>query len=159
MATIPTLVNDNVLDEIQVVLEDGEFPARQFYGSRWQQDDLPNLEAGRLKATETPAEQLDNVLYKWIAGKEIKYDRMFKDLMPMKDEVWELKTADLRIFGWMYQPGKFIAVFADYADLYKGTRAKKSYEDARERVLKARAELKLDEPKFTGGTFDDLVRV
>ena len=51
--------------------------------------------------------------------------------MAMRDEVWELKTADIRVFGWIYRPLIFIAAFADYADLYKGKNAPRSYPDAR----------------------------
>jgi hypothetical protein len=68
----------------------------------------------------------------------MKYDRQFKDLMPRADEVWEMKTADVRIFGWMYQPLKFVAVFGDYADDYKGSTGAGRYEWARERVLDER---------------------
>jgi hypothetical protein len=77
--------------------------------------------------------------------------------MPMSDEVWEMKTADIRIFGWMYRPRTFIAVFGDYADLYKGKTQRRSYEDARRKIKKARDILDLDPPKFTKGTFDELV--
>jgi hypothetical protein len=79
--------------------------------------------------------------------------------MPREKEVWELKTVDLRLFGWMCKPKHFIGVLGDYADLYKGKSAKKSYEDAIAKVVSARDSLDLDEPKFAKGTFDELVRV
>jgi hypothetical protein len=125
----------------------------------WLRDDLPKLEIGRLQATETPQEQIDYMMYRWIAGKRIIYNRMFKDLMPIQDEVWEMKTADIRVFGWMYRPCIFIAVFGDYADLYKGRSATASYEGAKRRVVRERDRLDLDEPKFTSGVFDDLICV
>ncbi|MGA2817363.1 MAG: hypothetical protein ABSE67_13885 [Xanthobacteraceae bacterium] len=112
-----------------------------------------------MKAQDTPSEQVDNVLYRWISGKDIIYSRQFQDLMPMADEVWEMKTADIRIFGWMYQPRKFIAVFGDYADLYKGRNKTRSYDDARGKVVRERDNLDLDQPKFVSGTFDELVSV
>src|SRR5690606_40181291 len=65
---------------------------------------------------------------------------LFKDLMPRSDEVWELKTADLRIFGWLYRPRKFIAVVGGYADDYKGAHNKQNYEDAKRKVLRCRSE-------------------
>ena len=163
MATLLTLAGSGLLVPITVPLDPGELAQRAIYGCpefvQWIAKDLPRLEAGRLRAADTPAEQLDNAMYRWIAGKHIQYDRMFKDLMPMRDEVWEMKTADIRVFGWVYRPCVFIAVFADYADLYKGKTAKKSYESAKQRVITARSRLSLDEPKFTAGVFDDLVRV
>ena len=162
MATLTTLLAEEVLDEITVPLRN-EKAKRWIFGfpkmTDWMRDDLPGLETGVLKATETPQEQLDNILYKWTSGKDIKYGRMFKDLMPGKDEVWELKTADLRVFGWIYQPRKFIAVFGDYADLYKSKKGNERYEVARSIVLMARNTLQLDEPKFATGKFDDLVCV
>jgi hypothetical protein len=126
---------------------------------KWLDEELPKLVPGRLRATETPQEQLDNLFYRWVSGKRIIYDRMFKDLMPMSDEVWEMKTVDLRIFGWLYKPCVFVAVFGDYADLYKPPNVKASYEAARRRVMQVRDNLDLDEPKFATGVFDDLVHV
>jgi hypothetical protein len=82
-------------------------------------NDVPKLETGRLNSSLTPSEQLDDILHTWIAGEQVRYSRMFQDLMPAEDEVWEMKTADLRIFGWMYLPRYFIAVFGDYADHQK----------------------------------------
>lgn len=79
--------------------------------------------------------------------------------MPQKDEVWEMKTPDIRIFGWIYQPLKFVVVFGDYADLYKGRNARRSYDDAVQRVKNRRDGLDLDPPKFAAGTFDELVSV
>ena len=161
MATITSLKEQKLLFSISVPLDEGELPQRLIYGFpdfvRWLAVEAPNLQSGRLKAAENPQEQLDNLLYRWIAGKRIIYDRMFKDLMPMADEVWEMKTVDIRVFGWMYRPLTFIAVFGNYADLYKGTHARASYEDAKKKVKSARAQLDLDEPKFTPGVFDELV--
>jgi hypothetical protein len=102
---------------------------------------------------------VDNIFYRWITGKDIIYTRQFQDLMPRADEVWEMKTADIRMFGWMYQPRKVIAVFGDYADLYKGRNASRSYGDAVRRVKNKRDGLDLDPPKFATGTFDELVSV
>jgi hypothetical protein len=163
MATLTSLVSAGALVHVTVPLEKKELPERSLYGfpefKEWLADKLPQLEPGRLQATESPAEQLDFLMYKWIAGKRIIYGRMFNDLMPRADEVWELKTADVRVFGWIYKPRIFIAVFGDYADLYKGKNAKASYQDAKKKVKSNRDNLDLDEPKFTPGVFDDLVCV
>jgi hypothetical protein len=161
MATLDILLMRQAL--VRILVPTREAKLRWIYGfpafQSWLATDLPNLTAGRLKAADPPGEQVDNILYRWITGKEIIYSRQFQDLMPMVDEVWEMKTADIRIFGWMYQPRKFIAVFGDYADLYKGKNKTRSYEDARRRVKAERTALDLDEPKFVTGTFDELVSV
>jgi len=145
------------LHRVEVPLGRGNQHHRLIYGFprfiSWVEGDLPLLQPGRLKSHESPKQQLDNFLYRWIAGKDILYDRMFKDLTPMKDEVWECKTVDIRVFGWMYRPKIFIAVFGDYADLYKGITKTRSYVSAVDRVKDARSGLDIDEPKFSTGTF------
>ncbi len=89
------------------------------------------------------------------------FGKMFKDLMPKDAETWEMKTVDLRVFGWIYKPKIFIAVFGDYADLYKGKNKSvkpiASYARAVNRVVRAREMLDLDEPKFVTGVYDELV--
>lgn len=164
MATINTLLGDQgPLTDIQVPLRRHEYQRRWVHGShefvRWILEDVPKLQQGRLNAHDTPQEQLDQILYRWIAGKQIAYSRMFKDLMPGRDEVWELKTADLRVFGWLAERCRFIAVLGDYADHYKGPNRRRSYETARQFVVQYRDRLDLDEPKFVTGNFDALVDV
>jgi hypothetical protein len=162
MATLDMLLADQNLVRI-LVPTDREARLRWVYGfpgfQTWLDVELPQLNPGRLKASDSPQEQVDNILYRWITGKDIRYTRQFQDLMPRGDEVWEMKTADIRIFGWMYQPLKFIAVFGDYADLYKGRGASRSYEVAKQKVKNQRDNLDLDPPKFATGTFDELVSV
>jgi len=85
------------------------------------------------------------------------WEQHFKDLMPMGTEAWEMKTADLRLFGWMYRPRVFIASSLGYADDYKGYKPKRSYNDAVQHIMTNRNALDLDLPKFTPGVYDALV--
>jgi hypothetical protein len=112
---------------------------------------------GRLKAELSPQEQLDIILKKWIGGERMIYSRMMQDLTPLRDEVWELKTADLRLFGWIYRPRVLIAVLLEYADWYKAPTKRYTYDDARMRVIEQRDKLDIDEPKYTTGEFSALV--
>ncbi len=161
MATIHRLLAEKQLFDITVPLGRREFQSRRIYALLtfvdWKDNELPRLQPGRLRATETPEEQFDNILFKWISGKEIRYGTMFKDLSPIGDEVWELKTVDLRIFGWMFQKDTFVAVFGDYADNYKPPNLRSSYSVAMAKVVGARKKLDLDEPKFITGVYDDIV--
>lgn len=164
MATLLTLSGDaGPLTKISIPLGQGVLSQRSFYAFEsvvtWMANEVPKMVCGRLNAPQSPAEQLDDILFRWIAGKEIRYSRMFQDLMPAHDEVWEHKRADLRIFGWMYKPRVFIAVRGVYADDLKGPNPTESYEDAKALVIRTRNELDLDEPKYTGGEFDALVRI
>ena len=163
MATIYKLLADGQLVNITVPLNRRDFQNRWIYALPsfvvWMTDVLPRLQTGRLNASETPEEQLDNILYKWITGKEIRYERMFKDLSPREDEVWEFKTADLRVFGWMVEKRKFVAVLGGYTDLYKPPNRMASYNTAKSKVILARNNLDLDEPKFISGVYDDIIGV
>jgi hypothetical protein len=121
------------------------------------QTDFPAWRTGTLQSVQTPQEQLGVILSKWISGSDIPYARGLSDLMPRSSEVWELKTADLRIFGWLYRPRVFIAVSLEYADWYKGRNPRRSYEDARDIVIRERETIDLDMPRFAAGTYDELV--
>lgn len=112
---------------------------------------------GRVQSSLAPKEQLINRLLQWITGKPMVRGRMFQDLLPQGDAVWELKTADLRIFGWIYRPRKFIAVRGGYADDYKEPTKIKFYGDDRRAVVEARDVLPLDGEKFVMGDYDELV--
>lgn len=162
MATIITLSGpDGPLSRITVPLPSGVQPERCFYGCgefiETFTKELPKWTTGRLKSAQTPPEQMDDILEKWTGGKNIRYGKMFQDLIPGSDEVWELKTADLRIFGWIYRPKVFIAARLGYADFYKPPNPKLSYEDARKFVMDVRKNLDIDPPKFTGGLYDALI--
>ena len=161
MATLDTLVVDQKLHRITVPLGRKESHERLIYGSpealRWMREDVPVMTTGRLRAAQTPFEQLDSILHRWTAGYPIRYRTHLFDLMPGSDETWELKTVDLRIFGWIYRPQIFIAVCGGYADWYKPPDKKLNYEDDRRLILRERAALDLDEPKFVKGMFHELV--
>jgi len=118
---------------------------------------FPGWRTGTLQAALTPQEQLGVILGKWISGAPIPYMRWLSDLMPRSCEVWELKTADLRIFGWIYRPRIFIAASLEYADSYKGRSPQRSYEDAKALVIRERDSLDLDHPKFATGTYDEII--
>jgi len=119
--------------------------------------EVPQLTTGRAQSAFTPLEQLMERLRQWMAGDAMRYGPWFHDMTPKSDHVWELKTDDLRIFGWMYQPCAFIAVRGGQADDYKEPTKIKNYADERREVIKARDTLPLDGKKFAEGEFDDLV--
>jgi hypothetical protein len=161
MATLDKLLTDRALIRVTLKLGRGQFNERKIYAYpgclEWMKVAVPRMVTGRLQSAQTPAEQLITRLLQWITGAPMAYDRMFKDMEPSSDEVWEIKTADLRIFGWMYKPREFIAVQGGYADDYKEPTKTKYYADDRRAVVAARDALQLDTPKFVTGVFDDLV--
>lgn len=161
MATLSTLSGpDGDLFNITVPLRRGMLPERSFYALppfvAWMTSEVPAMTTGRLNAAQSPAEQLDSILKTWLSGNPMRYRQVMQDLMPLKDEVWELKTPDLRIFGWLYRPKVFIASCGGYADDYKHPTKTKTYDAAKRQVLNDRERLDLDPPKFTSGAFDAL---
>jgi hypothetical protein len=134
-------------------------PIREVFGissvAEWIKNTLPKLptEAG---AALTPQEELDDLLFNFISSKgRLVYGKMFKDLIPAGDEVWELKTYQLRIFGWMYRKDQFIAVVPSTAVAVK--RGSSGYDAAKKRVIDIRNRIPLDEPKFVGGVITNVI--
>jgi hypothetical protein len=128
--------------------------------SQFLRDILPGAKTGVAGAAEKPAAQMDTLLRKWNAGRPMEYGRAFSNLRPTARGVWEMKTADLRVFGWIYRPKVFIATFAGFADDYKsqnGNPPKESYDDARNRVVWIRDRINLDPPLFATGEYNALI--
>lgn len=162
MATFEKIVDDKVLIPVVVKLPPGTFYDRHLYAYpdclKWMRQEVPKLKAGRQSAAQTPAEQLIMRLSQWLSGAPIKKGPMFKELRyPRDNDVWELKTDDLRLFGWMYQPKKLIIAAYGYADHYKEPTKLKNYSDDVRAVIAARDALPLDGPKLVRGAFDELV--
>jgi hypothetical protein len=161
MATIDNLLKIRTLIRVTVPLGRGQFHDRKFYAYpecvEWMRNEVPKMVTGRLRSDFSPKEQLIERLRQWMSGDPMAYGRMFKDMEPRTDEVWEMKTADLRLFGWIYRPREFIAVCGGYADDYKEPTKTKNYADDRRAVVRARDALPLDGDKLAIGEFDELV--
>lgn len=159
-----TLSNIPTVTRIQVPLGRKEFDEREFYAlpsfMLFIEQILPGTATGVFNARETPRQQMDTLLRKWTAGKPMRQGRAFAIMRPPTNSVWEMKTVDLRIFGWMHKPKCFVAVFGGLADDYKsqnGNSPKESYKEAMDRVIWIRDRLGLDEPKFVTGDYNALV--
>jgi hypothetical protein len=161
MATFSKLLHDRVLIKVGVVLKPRQFPERKLYAFPdcwdWMRNEVPKLKTGTLQSAFTPLEQQIHRLRQWISGAPITYDRMFHEILPHERGVWELKTADLRYFGWMYRTREFVVARCGYADDFKGDTKKKTVADERDQVVARREALPLDGEKWKDGTFDELV--
>lgn len=161
MATIGILLEEHKLHRVQVKLRRGQFHDRKLYALphcfKWMKVDVPKMVTGRIKSASTPYEQMIERFRQWMADEPMLLGPWFHDMEPRTDNVWELKTDDLRIFGWMYRPKEFIAAIGDYADDYKEPKKTKTYAKSKSDVIAARDALPLDEPKYTPGEFDELV--
>lgn len=114
----------------------------------WVANELPNLESN-WDLESSPLEQFDDLMGQFCRGDPLAVGNDFRCLYEHEDGVWELKTADLRIFGWFYKRDIFIAAAAGPAwkikeyDLYAGYR---------EQTKRDRDALDLDPPKFLAGS-------
>jgi hypothetical protein len=162
MPTIAKLLADGSLFEIEADLDPGIAPFRRLYAVpdfRRFLDEVPTLESC-WNIEQTPAEQLDDLLAEFLGTEPFKISWRFGPLSPVRGKpwpgVWELKTADLRIFGWFPQQNHFIAVTGCTAALVKAHRG--MYGGFREEVIRRRDRLPLDEPKYVKGEdYNDVI--
>ena len=151
MATILELASRGVLTKYDALLRPREFEDRRFYGAArlvdWFANDLPNLESS-WKIEETPSEQLYALLLKFVVGKVLTYQNEFYPIVPHRHGVWELKTADLRVFGWFPAVDCFLGLVADTTQRVKDHDLYHGYCNE---VVRFRETLELDEPKFIEG--------
>ncbi len=158
MTTLSKLVADGVVVRIEVQLDGEElawrelyaYPAagRQNYFVPWLRDTLPTMRS-QVGAEDSPEEQVYGLLVLYVTGKRLNSGRMYSPLRPDAKGAWELKTVDVRIFGWFHRRDCFIAVFADDATHIHEHGLHAGYRDE---VVRLRDGLDLDEPKFVGGT-------
>lgn len=162
MATFEKILGDKIITDVTIRLPPGKSYERKLYAYpdclKWMKQVIPTLVTGREKSAVPPRDQFIFRLRQWLSGDPIQKGPMFRELRyPTDHDVWELKTTDLRIFGWMYRPRQFIAFSGGYTDDYKDPTKIKDYADDVRAVAAAREALPLDGPKFVRGDFHDLV--
>jgi hypothetical protein len=118
MATLSTLCEDGLLREIDPGLEHDELPTRRLYGTPefviWLDKALPNVPADPLQMELSAMEQVFAVFREYLLGEDFCDDRRFKKLSNNPDHhVWEFKTDDIRIFGWVPEKDAFVCCFGD----------------------------------------------
>jgi len=159
MATLTELCDSGVLDIINP-LEPDELPWRRVYGTTeflgWLDQVLPTLGHNALYAELTPLEQVFAFFAEYASGDDFFSDRRFKKLNWTPDRyVWELKTEEVRIFGWAPQKDAFICCYGDAADRIK---VENSYGRYMAQTVYVRDNIALDEPKCViGGVYSDVI--
>lgn len=151
MATLLELERAGAVFRIDPELNPHTQEFRLIYASprvrQWIEQVLPTLESS-WKVEETPIEQLAVLIEIFCAGDTLSFGWQFNPLRPHKNGVWELKTADLRLFGWFAAKDCFVVVAADMADRIKDHDLYAGYIGE---VIRFRSSLDLDEPKFIPG--------
>jgi hypothetical protein len=159
MATLLELCEQGVLDTIDP-LEADEVPWRTLYGTAeflaWLEHGLPSLNHNELYSDLSPEEQVFAAFAEYVSGEELLDDRRFKKLSCRPEHyVWELKTDEVRIFGWVPHRDAFICCFGDSKDRIVTF---DSYGTYIARTVNVRNKLNLDEPKLlASGALKDVV--
>jgi hypothetical protein len=148
MATILELIDAGRLVKLDPALEDNELEHRYIYAIpeviTSLESELPQWQS-QWNIEQTPIQQYDALLEIFCSGEVLTYGPQFKPLNHLSDGIWELKTADLRIFGWFNVRDSFIAGAIDTAFRVKNHNLYAGHANV---VAYRRRLLSLDEPKF-----------
>lgn len=123
MTTIEELVEAKAISRIQVEMHPRDQEMRLLYGTPDFVDWLGGLAKGaeprRRLGEATAAEQVDDLFNTFLSGLPLIHMKQFRSVRAEKNAVWELKTPDVRIFGWFLKKDCFVAVFGNWTDVVK----------------------------------------
>jgi hypothetical protein len=152
MATLLELVVRGDLIRFDPQLSTSEFEDRKIYLlpqlCEWMANVLPEL-GSTWNIEITPEEQADQFMTDFCAGERLAVDHGIKPLRPIGHGVWELKTADLRLFGWFVRQDHFVISSCERKQRLKDVPG--LYNGYVNEAVGRRDQLDLDEPKFIGG--------
>ena len=151
MATLIELDTTGSLSKFDPALDDDQQEFRVLYASprlrKWLEEVLPKLRS-TWNIEVTPLEQFDALMEAYASGEPLVFQHNFYPISHVSGYVWELKTPDLRIFGWFVARDCFVGVAADTTDRIKLHRLYHGYAGEVAHFLE---NLDLDEPKFIAG--------
>lgn len=146
MTTIEELVARKAISRIQLEMHSRDQEMRLLYGTPDFIDWLGVLAKGaqpkRRLGEATAAEQVDDLFNTFLSGQPLVYMKQFRSIRAEKNAVWELKTPDVRIFGWFLKKDCFVAVFGNWTDVIKDHDLYRGYRIA---IRRLRRELGVDE--------------
>lgn len=151
MATLSKLDALGKLSRYDPDLDHDEQCVRRIYffprAVTWFGNCLPVL-GSTWQIEQTPLEQVVAALADFCLGRPLAVGHRFKALNHLGAGIWELKTADVRIFGWFAAKDCFVATDAD---LKRNVVSRQMYRPYAEQAVRLREGLDLDEPKFISG--------
>jgi hypothetical protein len=148
MATLIELSKSPALEVIDP-LEAGELSWRSLYATmgfiEWLDGSLPGVVHNTLYSDLTPTEQVFAVFYEYVIGDNFSSDRRFKKLnYTPSQHVWEFKTDEIRVFGWIPRKDAFVCCYGDSKD---NIEVNNSYGRYIAQTAYVRNTIDLDEPK------------
>ena len=160
MATVLELCESLRLREISPELEPQELVHRCLYGTpdfvTWLENELPGYASDPVNIDMSPLEQVAVVFHAYVVGLPFSTDRRFKKLSwTPQHHIWEIKTDDIRIFGWIPRRDAFICCFGD---LKSEIEIFRKYGLYIARTKYVRENMNLDEPKCVEGKdYNDVI--
>lgn len=158
MATLVQLCDDKKLIQLGGGLEDHELPERQLYAFpdvvEWLDETLPDLDPFFHEGAQDPLEQADELLHDFVSGEDFAFYEKSHSMTPADAGVWELKTPDIRFFGWFVK--KRVFVIAQISSAQK-CKEHNLYAGFRNMTVHKRDQLPLDEPKYVLGDYHDVL--
>lgn len=151
MATLEHLAAAGNLLKHEPDLDDSELSNRIAYFSpafdNWLATTLRPLgsRAGRHLA---PFEQAEQILYEFVIGQPMAYSVHYRKLEPLTTHVWEIKTPDVRLFGWFPRRANIVLVCGS---LKENVTHFRDYAPFIQEVISFRDSLDLDDPKAITG--------
>jgi len=145
------------VDLVETEMEWNERAERELYASAaciaWMNGHLAGLET-RVCCDATPLEQVESLFHRFITGKVLVYSYDLRDLEPLDAGIWELKSPDLRFFGWFPVYNTFIVAYCDDASKIKEYNLYSGYI---QQCLRLRDKLPVDQPTFIDGGLSDVI--
>lgn len=158
MATLYDLVGRGKLKRLEPELDEDELPLRYLYCAPEFENWVSNVLAAAKKDRGrdlVPVEQLWLIAREFVMGAPMAYGVHHKKLDPLQQHVWELRTEDVRLFGWFAAQNCFVIVCGE---MKKFLVKRKQYEPHIQTVVQFRSLIDLDEPKtITGINSHDVV--
>lgn len=114
----------------------------------WIGNELPSLVSFYNDEQSTPIQQAYTLLSSFLRGEELHETEDFWRMRPIEADVFELKSPDVRFFGWFVKPKIFLIA---KADTFENTHQHALHAGYRNMVVHMRNILDLDEPKVVVG--------
>lgn len=158
MATLANLIDRTALLPVRVTPRRGRQESRCVYAIpsayTWLMAEIVHSRVPGSGGRQSPREQVQFMLQSFIQGDDFSHYRLAHRMEPHDDSVWELKTADVRFFGWFYRMDVFVLAAGDFMAACKRHGL---YEGYRRQVVRERAALDLDPPDHVAGDYRDVM--
>jgi hypothetical protein len=159
MATTAQLVLEGVLHKVEDVLEPHEQEERLLYvmprAKDWMDANLSDLAAdGFYENAPSPEQQVYDLFYSFLSGDPEISEWTPHPMRPQEHGIWELRTADLRFFGWFWRKSIFIISAVDQKSRCEEFRL---YEGYRNQCSNDREALGLEPPPFVNGELESVL--